>query len=64
MLCRGFLRRKNNRDTIYFIADASNTDEKTTNDNILRDVEPKKVKSMVRAQRNEEPTAGNRLREV
>ena len=36
----------------------------TMNDNILKDVQPKEVNSLVMAPRNEEPAAGNRLREV
>ena len=79
-LARGILRRKNNKETIHFIADASNTKlfyrtihsanqlsiygevagwceefglkpdqtseerPKTTNDNILKEVQPKEVK--------------------
>ena len=93
---RGILRTKNNKETMHFTADASNTEHlcrtihsanqhsiygtvaswsekfglrhdaklrKTMNDNILKEVQPKDVNSLVQAPRNEEPAAGNRLRE-
>ena len=37
---------------------------KTTNDDVLKEVQPKEVTSLVEAPRNAQPAAGNSLREV
>ena len=93
------LKRKTNRDTIHFTADASNTElsyrtihsanqlriygavacwfeefglepdetserlTKTENDQILKEVRPQEVNSLVQTPRNDEPATANRLRE-
>ena len=93
----GILRKKNNKETRHFSADASNTElldrtihsvnqlsingavarwceyfgmmsdvkpPKTVNDEILEEVQPKEVTSLVKAPRNAQPAAGNSLSEV
>ena len=97
-LAHGILRRKNNRDTLHFTADAPNTEishrtihsanqlsvygavtswceefglkpdetsemlKKTESDQILKEVRPQEVNSLVQAPGNDEPAFGNRLR--
>ena len=101
-LSRGILKRKNNRDTIHFNADASNTEllfrtihsanqlsihgavarwceefglkpnereltsERFTTkeiEQILKELKPQEVNSLVHSPRNDDPASGNRLRE-